>query len=161
MVFAITTLAWTTHSQNLILTNSQGKPIAGFEANAIDPTRAKLTQAYEYLVGVCGQEEKGIYIEQKIGGVSYKDGKLTLSEPDTQVVTGYKSKGKSVTATYKSITQDKDKSGNLVNILTLKSDDGKEFKFQVEPNSRLRHRISDNGEFGSFLMSQGPQDEEQ
>src|SRR5947208_701028 len=69
------------------------KTTAGFEAEAIDPTKAKLSQAYEYWWEADG-EKKGIYLVQLVARISYRGGKLTLTDADTQLLTSYKIKGK-------------------------------------------------------------------
>jgi len=152
-----TTTIYFDSEQHLQLWDKDGKSIAGFEAEAIDPDKAKITQAYEYWWQVDGKR-RGIYLEHKVAKATYKNGKLTLDDADTQVLTGYRIKGQRVTVAFKSITQNATDSGRIINILTLASGDSKEFRFQVLPSSGMIDRISDDGEFGRFLISQGPQD---
>jgi hypothetical protein len=142
--------------QHLQLWDKDGNTIAGFEAEAIDPKKAKITQAYEYWFQVNGKR-KGVGLEHQVSKASYKNGKMTLTNPIAQVLTSYKIRGKKVTVIFKSITQSA--GPPLVNILTLLSGDRKEeFRFNLLPSSSMIGRISDNGEFGRFLIGQGPQE---
>jgi hypothetical protein len=157
ILVAIAALGWTAYSQNLIMKSPQGKRIAGYSANAIDPSKAKLSLVYEYQ-WVADGKTNGFNCLQKVAGVDYKE-KLTVTGSDTNMDSSYKIKGKAVTVNFKSITQDTDKSGDTVDILTISSEDGKEFKFQVGPITQFYFTIEDKGEFGRYLKSLGPQDE--
>ena len=143
--------------QRLKLFDDSGKLIAGFEAEAIDPKAAKITQAYAYKPKE-NPKEKPVYLEHEVEKASFKNGKYKLEGPVKDVPTSYKIKGKKLTVVFKSIEQKAQATGGVINVLTLQSDGGKEFKFDLIPDSKMIAEISDRGEFLKFLLAQGPRD---
>jgi len=141
------------NNQNAILWDANGKPIAGYEAEALNPAAAKITQRYEYWWKHDGKET-GIYLRQEVEKVVLENGKLTISGADTNVITGYRVKGQNITINFKSFTQANDPSNHNCNLI-LTPDGSKTFRFDLKPTRALVHRITDNGEFGAFLEAHG------
>jgi hypothetical protein len=144
-------------NQNLKLKNAQGKVIAGYSGKAIDPTKQKFGLGYFYPCEI-GGKKLTVRLVQEVAEVSYT-GTLTLSGSDDRMDTNYKTKGTAVVVHFKSISQKNDKSGDMVNILTVTSDEGKEFNFQMQPVAQFYFTLSDKDEFSRYLISRGPLDE--
>jgi hypothetical protein len=139
-----------------ILRDSHGKITAGFEAEAIDP-KLKIKVGYDYWWKSNGKDES-VRLGHGVSKSTFRSGKLTITNPDVELESTYKIKGKMVTLVFKGIEQSTDKSGGIVNTLIITTHAGRELRLLAEPTNWTYCRLTDGGDLGRFLSSQGPQD---
>ena len=148
-------------NQRLQTCDAHGRPIAGFEVRPLHPP-AKMTLAYVYSWDdpwwKSSGKQRGISLRQGVSGVTYRKGIFEVQNPDEKVLTGYKTGGKEISVLFGSTSTAAGGASGTINLLTLKSETGREFRFRVHPTSSLTY-IHDGGDFGRFLTSLGPQDD--
>ncbi|MGA2902695.1 MAG: hypothetical protein ABSD98_02610 [Candidatus Korobacteraceae bacterium] len=148
-------------SQQLQTCDEHGRPIAGFEVRSLNPL-AKMTQAYVYWWHDPWWEwsgkHRGITLRHNVSGVTYRKGVFEVQNPDENVLTGYITGGREVSVLFGSVSTTTGGATGTINLLTLKSETGREFRFRVHPGPS-RTTIYDGGDFGRFLTSLGPQDD--
>lgn len=136
--------------QQLLLWNEAGEPVAGFVAKAKDPKRRKITQGYECRWEEAGKR-RGVFLEHGVAETEYGGGGLKTTGANKKVVVGYRVKGKKLSLRFEGIQQTVDAANKTKNHLTLSSVDGRVFRFDILPSSRMVHSIKDDGTFGRFL----------
>jgi hypothetical protein len=128
-------------NQRLILKDADGKIIAGFQVDAIDPTKAKPNEVFTYRYEVDGKT-KAIYFQHTVEGVEFKNGKFTVKGPEQTVKMSWSEGEQEFTVKFKGVESSALADGRTVNRVTFVSDDGAEFVFDLDPSSSMMHNIS-------------------
>lgn len=123
-------------NQNLILKDSNGNVVAGFEVVAVDPKAAKPTQLYLYSYKD-ESKSKTLAMEHHIVLVAFRKGQYKIEGADENLLTSFYSGEKQLSVFFKHVTHQKTSEGQVMNLLTISSPEGEEFVFSMEPSSSM------------------------
>lgn len=142
-------------NQRLVVRDADGKVIAGFEYVAVDPKKSKFTEVF-LLQYEDGGKKDWLLLEHKVARMTFRQGKFTVAEPDTKLLTSFWKGDEQMSVNFKEVKNDVTKDGPVLNRLIVQSPEGDTFEFEIEDSRPTYHYLKRlKGDLVSYLKGKG------